>query len=336
MKMPNRTGSVCRLSGKRRRPWMARIYTPEGSAILGYYRLRSEALTALIEAAGRPPAPKQSPTVTLSELWTEWLRSKPDLSKPNLNTYRNAYNHLPSLWNKPVRYITVSDIEEAVRSEDPAPSTRSAIKSLLLQMFRYAMAHDLADRNPAELIEISKPVSPEKKVDRHPFEPWEVAELMKSSDPYFQLALVGCYTGMRPNELLSLSISEVDLETQMLHIAGSKTKSGRLRHVPIHPAILSTITEKVAESAKFGNTRLFQNHIRHPLNYDAYWTRLKELDHTPHDTRHTFATYAHSSGMDPLSVKRILGHTTNDLTESVYTHTDEALLKREMHKFVIM
>lgn len=315
---------------------MARVYTPEGYAILGYYRLKSEALTALIEASGRPPAPKTSPTITLSELWSQWEPTKSDISKTGLQSYRNAFNHLQSIHSRPVRFLTVTDIEEAVRASDPSPSTRLTIQSLLLQMFRFAIAHDLADRNPAELIDIKKPVKQENKVDRRPFDPWEISELMKSSDPYFQLALIGCYTGMRPNELLSLCIAEVDLETQMLHIAGSKTKSGHFRHIPIHPAILSTITEKVAESAKFGNTRIFQNHLRHPLNYGAYWVRLKELDHTPHDTRHTFATYARSSGLDQLATKRILGHTTNDLTEAVYTHTDEAFLKKEMRKFVIM
>lgn len=335
MKMPNRTGSVCRLSGKRRRPWMARIYTPEGYAILGYYRLRSEALTALITAAGKPPEQKQSPTVTIQELWSLWSKTK-QINHASLQAYRNAFNHLRPLWNRPIRFITVSEIEEAVRATDPAPTLRKVIKTMLGQMYRYAIAHDLADRNLAELIDIKKEIPPEKKVERKPFAPWEVAELFKTSDPYCQTVLVGIYTGMRPNELLSLCPAEIDLETQMLHIHGSKTKSGLFRHIPIHPAILSTITECLRKSAKFGATGLFYNQHGRRIIYDTYLDHIKDLGHTPHDTRHTFATYARASGLDPLATKRILGHVVSDLTESVYTHTDEAFLKREMRKFVIL
>ena len=58
--------------------------------------------------------------------------------------------------------------------------------------------------------------------------------------------------------------------------------------------------------------------------------------HTPHDTRHSFVTYAHKSGMDALAVKMIVGHSTSgDVTQSVYTHLDEEFLQREMEKFTV-
>lgn len=44
------------------------------------------------------------------------------------------------------------------------------------------------------------------------------------------------------------------------------------------------------------------------------------LDHRPHDTRHTFVTKAKKAHMDEYLLKIIIGHSIQDITESVYTH----------------
>ena len=55
-------------------------------------------------------------------------------------------------------------------------------------------------------------------------------------------------------------------------------------------------------------------------------TKLK-MSHLPHDCRHTTATLLDNAGVDRTIIKRILGHTSNDVTERVYTHkTPEQLL----------
>lgn len=336
MKMPNRTGSVCKLSGKRRKPYMARLYTPTGYVILGYYRLKSEATTAIMMAATRRPDPPQSPMITLENAFNEWrIRKYQTITSQYAKQYTFAYFQLKPLHKRPISSISVKDIEQTVEAANPSGSCRETIKNLLNQVFRYAIAHDYTDRNPATLIDIKTQRT--TKVIRKPFTFSEVSSLFNKTDTISQMILIGCYTGMRPNEILSLSVEEIDLETQMLRIHGSKTKSGLSRVIPIHPAILSTITEKSRKSAELGLSRLFlTNRLGHPMTYDTYLLHLHKLDHTPHDTRHTFATFARSSGMDPLAVKRILGHSSSDITEQVYTHTDEAYLMREMRKFVII
>lgn len=44
------------------------------------------------------------------------------------------------------------------------------------------------------------------------------------------------------------------------------------------------------------------------------------MEHLPHDCRHTFASMANTAGVNPTSVKLIMGHASQDLTERVYTH----------------
>ena len=61
---------------------------------------------------------------------------------------------------------------------------------------------------------------------------------------------------------------------------------------------------------------------------EALMKTLGLREHLPHDTRHTTATLLHEAGVDLYVVKRILGHNTQDVTESVYTHIhDEEFLR---------
>ena len=44
-----------------------------------------------------------------------------------------------------------------------------------------------------------------------------------------------------------------------------------------------------------------------------------KVEHTPHDTRHTFVSEMNRLGVNTIIVKRIVGHSNADITEH-YTH----------------
>lgn len=70
------------------------------------------------------------------------------------------------------------------------------------------------------------------------------------------------------------------------------------------------------------------------MSYNNYIQRqftpiMKKLgmNHLPHNCRHTTATKLDNAGVDRTITKLILGHTSSDITERVYTHkTPEQLL----------
>ena len=47
-----------------------------------------------------------------------------------------------------------------------------------------------------------------------------------------------------------------------------------------------------------------------------------DKDVTPHIARHTFATQLKINGADEFYRKKLLGHSSKDITNSVYTHAD--------------
>ena len=61
-----------------------------------------------------------------------------------------------------------------------------------------------------------------------------------------------------------------------------------------------------------------------------YWDKM-QINHTPHDTRHTFATFADRCGLNTVAVKRIMGHALKDVTQH-YTHKNINELLDEINK----
>lgn len=310
---------------------MARIYTPDGYAILGYFRLRSEAMTALMIATAKTPEPPQSPSATLSEIYQMWsIKHFSEISPGAIRSYKSAWQVLESIQNRPIRYITVSDIESAVQSAHASPTAQNNSKTLLNQLYATAMRYELVNKDISALININVPVPP--KVKRKIFTFAEVTEMFERQMPIDQAILVGIYSGMRPCELVTLSKNEIDIEGHCFCISGSKTESGYNRTIPIHPAILSIITKLLGTQQK----TLFRTNYGNTLNYTNYLYALKKLGHTPHDTRHSFATYAKKSKLDRLAIKRIMGHRVDDVTEAVYTHIDLPFLLSEMQRFAVL
>lgn len=60
-----------------------------------------------------------------------------------------------------------------------------------------------------------------------------------------------------------------------------------------------------------------------------------EMQHKPHDTRHTFITLAKRQKMDEYVLKLIVGHKIQDITENIYTHRNKEDLKKEVNRIKI-
>ena len=85
MRLANGTGSVYKLSGKRRKPWAARktvgwTWDEEKKKsyqeyqFIGYYATRQEALTALMDY-NRNPYDIEAASITFEEVYEKWSES---------------------------------------------------------------------------------------------------------------------------------------------------------------------------------------------------------------------------------------------------------------------
>ncbi|WP_349763744.1 tyrosine-type recombinase/integrase [Fusobacterium sp. SYSU M8D902] len=73
------------------------------------------------------------------------------------------------------------------------------------------------------------------------------------------------------------------------------------------------------------------------MSYSTFKPRfiklMKELglEHTIHDTRHTFATLLSNANANPTSIVRLIGHSKFSTTENIYTHKDIKELEKAIN-----
>lgn len=99
MKNPNGFGTVYKLSGTRRKPFIARVTTGwvDGRQIfetIGYFKSRKEANIALAEY-NKNPYDISIKKLTFSDVYEKWSDRKfPDLSKNRVEQYKSIYQSL--------------------------------------------------------------------------------------------------------------------------------------------------------------------------------------------------------------------------------------------------
>lgn len=304
MRKANGYGSVFKMKGNRRKPYAVVItkgfLLENGKAVqkrsyLGYYSSQAEAEIALANYNQNP----YDTDVTFAQLYERWSKEKYEkISSGSKANFESAYKHFAPLYNKKFAGLKTSELEYTLLSCESV-SQRIQMKTMLNQMYKYAMKYDIVQKNMAERFTVTRT---ETEIERKPFTDEEISALWKMDDDIAKVVLILIYTGMRVRELKS---AEVDYSAWLLK-GGLKTESGRDRIIPIREKIkpLFPISEAVTS-----------------LSTDAYYHRVQrftnKMGHTTHDCRVTFST--RYKDKNPVIRKLIMGHAIEDITDRVYT-----------------
>lgn len=372
MRRANGTGNIYKMKGgKRRKPWRVRVTVgwelnpktgrcKQNLKTLGYYASRAEAEAALV-AYQECPYDLNTKDITFKELYEQWTEDyfKKLTSISSERTITSAYRYCSGLYNMKMRDIRIYHLQECMDKGYIIPDrgkekgqkryasacTKGRIKSMFNLMFDWAYAREIVDRNYARAFELDKETKIKQVREKRKntiFSNEEIDLLWKNVDKiaFVDMVLCGIYSGWRPQELAILKIKDIDLELQVMY-GGMKTDAGKDRCVPIHPLIQPSIEKRYAEAKELGSNYLF-NDINGQqgiyMTYDKYRGRFNkvverlQMDHHPHETRHTFITKAKRVRMEEYILKRIVGHAINDNTEKTYTHREIEELKAEMRK----
>lgn len=338
MKMPNGYGSIVKLKGNRRKPYQVRLtkgFTDEGKQIfmyLGYYAKREEALIALSDYNSSPYDITRE-TITFEEVYKKWSKEHfTKVSDSSIERYSNAFRkYCKSLYKMRFKDIRLTHLQGVIDDSGMAHPTRASIKTLFNVLFAFAMKNDIVDKNYAQYVDVGKR---EGKINRKPFTKEEIQKLFDNVDKleFVDTVLIMIYTGMRVSEMLSIEITNVHIDERYM-VGGMKTEAGKNRIIPINRKIEPFI-KKYYEQNKdkkylitnaFGRQMQYSNYRRE--KFDNIMEKLK-MAHRPHDGRHTFSSLMDSAGANKLCIKRIMGHASPDITDSVYTHkTIEELIE---------
>lgn len=364
MKNPNGWGSVYNLNKKkktddgkkypqRRKPWVAvtPAYIADGKIVkksIGTFATRTEAMAALEAYRHKSPEELQNMKKTLAQIWDDYKRTNKykNISKSTQDCYNAAFNKLAALHKKEFAKLRTGDFQAVIddfAEQGKSYSSLHDIKLICGLMSEYAAKNDIIGKNYARYIELPK----KEESGKRALTDLEVQKIkigVKNNIPYAEWLLILCYTGWRISELLNLTQFQYDRKEKTL-TGGNKTEAGKNRIVPIHPDIQPYVDKwanvgfdtifcrKEVQRDKDGNVisekwvkttpDYFRKHILPGL--------LKALDLDPsikpHECRHTFVTNLQKNGANKAYIQRLVGHSSKDVTDKIYTHADMKALR---------
>lgn len=125
MKLPNGYGSVVKLSGKRRKPYMVRKTTGyridpvkekkiAEYIIIGYASTKAEGLQMLADY-NKNPYDTKAAKMTFADVYDEWSKKKyPTVSESNVKGYTASYKACGILYNRVFKDMKLADLQQVI------------------------------------------------------------------------------------------------------------------------------------------------------------------------------------------------------------------------------
>lgn len=248
------------------------------------------------------------------------------LSVSARDAYHQGWKYLQVYADKPIDAITVDQLQSVVDACDKKKATRENIVLTAGQIFKYGIAHDICEKNPAQHV-----VVPDGREDEHgvPFSDRELKILWEHiddpTDEYMaEMILIMCHAGYRVDAWRKIKI---DLDEKTF-FGGNKTRSGKDVLTPIHHDALPLVERRL----KRYDTLIVIPIERFRKRFKAYGKSIGLDEHTPHDTKHTFSMLCEKFGVRENDRKRLLGHVIGNISSDVYGHRRVEELRTEIEK----
>lgn len=210
-----------------------------------------------------------------------------------------------------------------------ASATLSRIRVSLRSFFQYMVKERLLDSDPSLLVEVPKL---EKRLPKvlsiHEVEKLLEApqsEQVNGARDKAMLELLYA-TGIRVSELVSLNVTDVNLEMGFIRCIGKAEKE---RMIPLS-GIAIRILENYIQNYRMKLLKrsideyaLFIGHLGTRMTRQGFWKIMKRYaseteitnEITPHTLRHSFAAHLIENGADLRSVQEMLGHSDISSTQ---------------------
>lgn len=339
LKLPNGFGSItCRSDCRRRNPFVVRKTIGGKQTAIGYFATYEEAIAFLVEANKNPHiySPSQ---ITFSEMYHVMAAERfSKIAKTTQSNYKAAYKHCYELYDKRFVEIRISDLQCVIKNmslQGVGYASQKKCRQLLHHIYSYAVKYEFIPPSA----DITRYIEIDKNKITYPKKPFNVRQLNRvralitDDNPLSKWAMcvvMSCYAGPRPSEFISVLKTDVKLRQRFFVIRESKTEAGRNRIVPISRHTLPYFQYWMSLPGK----TLIADTDGNKLSYHKYRALFDKVmtasrcNHTPHECRHTCATWLDNKGANEVATKKILGHACQGITQGVYTHKGLRELKK--------
>lgn len=239
---------------------------------------------------------------------------------------------LPSLGTRPIAAIEAPELVAMTKAIEQRGARDIAKRALETtgQVFRYAIAHGFAQRNPASEIRPSDILKSTRKVNYARVDARELPNLLRSIEVYqgthvTRLALkLMTLTFVRTSELIGAKWDEFDLESGRWDLPAERMKMRTPHIVPLSKQaldVLNTLKTLTGKSARLfpgdrnAEKSMSNNTILKALERMGYKGRM-----TGHGFRGLASTILHEQGYSHEHIELQLAHAPRNAVSAAYNH----------------
>lgn len=306
--------------------------------------------------------------IPICEIMKSNLRLKLDTNQITSTQYGRVMRTIEkiektSIGNKNIDEITAEELQAYINAQKHlSNSSISKIYQQFNQAFKIAINKGYLMQNP--MINVIKPKSlKDNKIvraltveEQQNFTNYLLNKTIEDCK-YKNVFLIQMYMGLRVGETLALTIHDIDLKNKRLNvhrtlttdennaiIMGNKTKTyagKRILPIPdfLYPYIIEQM--KKAESQNNNEEKLLFKPINQKYtrrtNVNSELQRILKSQFgitgiSTHSLRHSYGTRCVESGMAPVVVQRLMGHTDITVTLNTYTSVFDKFKEAELDK----
>lgn len=309
--------------------------------------------------------------ITLNDYFSEWQRRREGSVKESSMIFERC---LFKIIGAELGTVKVNKLErrqiqrfhEGLKDQY-SPDYINKVMKELNQILRSAVTDEIIERNPCKGYQkLTRTEAPARETIHRALTLEETEAFFKAAAErnswYYNLYEFLISTGCRIGEAGALMRSDIDYKNNVIHIRRTVTATGRgyevgdtpksktsKRDIPMNAAIKEILQKQEKRNReRFGegviglNDRVFKSIGGHIISSAVIVQDLKpilkrtNLEYfTPHAFRDTFATRAIEAGMNPQTLKGILGHSSFSMTMDLYAHVMENTKKKEMDLVLI-
>ena len=319
MRLPNRYGTVTRLSGRRRKPWIVREGQTGQQRPIGYAATKGEALS-LLAKYNQTPWDIDGGKLTVRGLYQLFAEKKAGkLGRSSLIQCRSAMRHVGPILDLPYSTVKAYQMQACIDGDGSnSYSVQVEIKTLFHHLDRFAVELDIVQRTYSQILTTCQAPETRKMI----FTADEIARLwVNQRIDWADSVIFLLFTGFRISEALNVQVADIDWQEMTIR-GGCKTAAGKGRIVPINDKIAHLVQVRAKSSKSGALFELDGAQIKLPT-YRHKWAAIMDqlgMDHTPHECRHTFRSCLDSAGANKVCIDRLMGHVSQGTGERVYTH----------------
>lgn len=267
---------------------------------------------------------------TAARLWLEDWRKARSTRHAEYVQRRLQADVLPVIGAHPIEQVTAPRLVEMVKRVERrgAADVAKRILQTCGQVFRYAIAHGWASRNPAADIRPGDVLIASKKKNFARVDSKELPALMRRIEAYqgtqaTRLAMkLMAFTFVRTTELIGARWEEFDFEARRWDIPAARMKMKQPHVVPLSDQAIEVL--RTLQEVSGNRDLLFPGERDHtkPMSNNTILAALERMGYKGRMTGHGFrgvaSTILHENGFEHAHIELQLAHLPRDQVSAAY------------------